>query len=208
MKILSHRGYWKLPAEKNTLAAFTRSFRLGFGLETDIRDVSGKLVISHDVPQGDELPLDDFLELAASQPEITGCPLALNIKSDGLANLLAVALRPYAHLDCFVFDMAVPDMRGYFGSGIPVYTRLSEVEPQAPWLDLCKGVWLDCFESDWYSIDQVRQLLTQGKRVCIVSPELHGRAPEPAWEKLRAVASEPALMLCTDFPEAAQHFFD
>ena len=50
MEILSHRGYWKTVTEKNTIIAFKRSFNLGFGTETDIRDLNGNLVISHDMP--------------------------------------------------------------------------------------------------------------------------------------------------------------
>ena len=61
MKILSHRGYWKAPIEKNTREAFVRSFALGFGTETDIRDYMGELVISHDIPRGGEINFDAFL---------------------------------------------------------------------------------------------------------------------------------------------------
>ena len=46
MKIISHRGFWKESKEKNSEAAFKRSFENGFGLETDIRDYNGDLVVS------------------------------------------------------------------------------------------------------------------------------------------------------------------
>ena len=62
MRIISHRGYWNTPAEKNTIHAFQRSFALGFGTETDIRDLKGELVISHDMPIGDEIRFEDFLD--------------------------------------------------------------------------------------------------------------------------------------------------
>ncbi len=38
MIILSHRGYWKEVSEKNKPIAFERSFSLGLGTETYIRD--------------------------------------------------------------------------------------------------------------------------------------------------------------------------
>jgi len=41
MLVISHRGYWKELAEKNRPIAFERSFALGFGTETDIRDYKG-----------------------------------------------------------------------------------------------------------------------------------------------------------------------
>ena len=55
MIILSHRGYWKSEEERNQEVAFHHSFDLGYGTETDIRDIQGKLVISHDMPQGNEI---------------------------------------------------------------------------------------------------------------------------------------------------------
>src|ERR1700722_7438777 len=90
MLILSHRGYWKQPAEKNQEIALRRSFALGFGAETDVRDRGGTLVISHDPPLGGELPFEALLDI---HPEYDGdLPLALNVKSDGLQPLLVAAL--------------------------------------------------------------------------------------------------------------------
>lgn len=43
MQVLSHRGYWKHPNEKNLPIAFKRSFERGFGTETDLRDLQGSL---------------------------------------------------------------------------------------------------------------------------------------------------------------------
>lgn len=53
MIVLSHRGYWKNSLEKNKFVAFERSFSMGFGTETDIRDFNGELVISHDIADKD-----------------------------------------------------------------------------------------------------------------------------------------------------------
>ena len=49
--------------KKNTLSAFTRAFDNGFGVETDLRDYNGTLVISHDVPQEESLLFEDFLKI-------------------------------------------------------------------------------------------------------------------------------------------------
>ncbi|AQT06291.1 PI-PLC domain-containing protein [Acetobacter persici] len=52
MQILSHRGFWHTPKEKNSRAAIQRSFKEGFGLETDVRDLlfegESQIVVSHD----------------------------------------------------------------------------------------------------------------------------------------------------------------
>jgi hypothetical protein len=207
MKILSHRGYWKVDEEKNTEIAFKRSFSLGFGTETDIRDFGGRLVISHDIATGAEISFEDFLALANSSKVSEPMTLALNVKADGLASHVARALMDFAGLDCFVFDMSVPDMRAYFDRGIPVFTRMSEVEHQPAWLDRSAGVWLDGFESEWFSNSLILDLLGKQKCVCIVSPELHRRSYLALWKRIKPLADEPRLMLCTDAPEQALEFF-
>lgn len=209
MKILSHRGYWATAGEKNTEKAFRRSFVLGYGTETDIRDCRGELVISHDMASGSEIRCTEFLKLAHEGTVPTGNPLtlALNIKADGLAGELRRLLDSHSMLDCFVFDMSVPDMRSYFDVGIPVFTRMSEVEVHPVWIEQAAGVWLDGFESEWYDISTIEGLLRMGKRVCIVSSELHKRPCHALWERLKPLAGETSLMLCTDLPEDATRFF-
>jgi glycerophosphoryl diester phosphodiesterase len=201
--VLSHRGYWLDPTEKNSTTAFRRSFDLGFGLETDVRDCRGELVISHDMPGGQELKLDEFLAILRDRP----LPLAVNIKADGLASKLASAMQRHAVADWFVFDMAVPDMLAYFNAQVPVFTRMSEVEPQPILLEKSSGIWLDSFYSDWFSGHHVDELLDTGKRICIVSPELHGRCHESLWELLLPLRDHPRIMLCTDLPEKARGYF-
>jgi glycerophosphoryl diester phosphodiesterase len=203
MIILSHRGYWKTQAEKNTVTAFERSFDLGFGTETDVRDCKGELVISHDMPQGGEITLDRFLGILGGRD----LPLAINIKSDGLAPRLAETMARHGVHDWFVFDMSVPDMRGHLAAGTQVFTRLSEVEPVPAYLEQSAGVWLDMFSHQWYDSSTIAGLLDQGKRVCVVSSELHGRDPAALWDALRSVARHPRLLLCTDEPEAARQYF-
>lgn len=207
MKILSHRGYWHDPSEKNTELAFRRSFSLGFGTETDIRDSNGDLVISHDMPRGDEMRLDEFLGLAASYCDSAPITLALNIKSDGLLDVLETALQRYPQLDPFVFDMSIPDSRAYLNSPLPVYMRMSEEEPVAAWLSKAEGVWLDAFSNVWYDANVINDLLAENKQICIVSPELHGRDAMDLWPLLEAFKHHHAVTLCTDIPEAAVDFF-
>jgi hypothetical protein len=202
--ILSHRGYWRHPVEKNQKSAFERSFSLGFGTEVDIRDHNGEIVISHDVPNGDELTIEKFFDLNVD----SRLPLALNIKADGLAMLLKASIENYGFSNCFVFDMSVPDMLPYLEANLPVYTRMSEVEREPAWLEKATGVWLDAFDDIWYENCVIDKLLKLNKKVCIVSPELHGRDPFSLWSDLQPLSKKPGLMLCTDWPEVAEEFFD
>ena len=92
MNIISHRGYWLESAEKNISLSFERSFNLGFGTETDIRDYNGELVISHDIPTTSSMKIDDFFKLYKSQSDSL---LALNLKSDGLHSILKIKLEEF-----------------------------------------------------------------------------------------------------------------
>jgi len=206
VRVLSHRGFWLEPGEKNTMQAFRRSFEQGFGTETDIRDHAGRLVISHDMPTGAEPSLEDVLALMRE----TGCsgPLAVNIKADGLQAEVARTLAAYTDIEYFVFDMSLPDTLGYARQRSPFYLRVSEYETVLPAIDGCSGIWLDAFVSRWYDAQRLAALL-QKHPVCIVSDELHRRPHLPHWRFLLSsgLAAHPGLSLCTDHPDQAREFF-
>lgn len=205
MIILSHRGYWKDAAEKNQPVAFHRSFDLGFGTETDVRDIKGQLVIAHDMPSGSEISLADMLDILAGRD----LPMAMNIKADGLAKSLAEAMGARGLSKWFTFDMSVPEMVVQLRLDLPVFTRASEYEQPPACYDRAIGVWLDAFEGGWYGPKQIEGFLRDGKQVCIVSPELHRRNHAGLWAELKAsgIVNHPALMLCTDIPEDAVAYF-
>ena len=207
MIILSHRGYWKFAQEKNTLAAFDRSFSLAFGTETDLRDTGDELVISHDPAPRDALPAEAFF--AAYRQHNQELPLALNIKADGLQKLLAAALLKYNIQNYFVFDMSVPDMISYIKHGLRVFTRQSDYEPDPVLYEQSQGVWVDGFNADWVDEATIEKHLKNEKQVCLVSPDLHGRPFEEFWERLARmpVTTSPDVMLCTDHPEQARKIF-
>jgi len=207
MELLAHRGLWDAPAQKNSLAALSRAIDRGLGIETDIRDLDGELVISHDMPtQREHGSLDAFLAHCARTPQ-AGL-LALNIKSDGLQAALESKLAEHGVANYFVFDMSLPDTLGWRRRGLPFAVRLSEYESGGPLLDEARFVWLDAFErDDWYPLELLTSLLERGKTVAVVSPELHRRAPEAAWRRLRGLSGQKRLHLCTDLVQPAMEFF-
>lgn len=205
MKIISHRGYWILEKEKNTADAFRRSFDLGFGIETDIRDRMGELVIAHDMPRGGEMALTEMLDILGDR----NLPLAMNIKADGIAENLSAELQRRSCSDWFTFDMSVPELIRQLRTGIPAYTRASDYESTPNCYHDSKGIWLDAFDSDWYEAKIIEKFLHDNKQVCIVSSELHKRDPAGLWSMLKssALSENPGIMLCTDFPEKARSYF-
>ena len=207
MKILSHRGYWKEVAEKNTIEAMRRSFSLGFGTETDVRDYNGDLVISHDIADENAISFQKFLEIYGEYNK--DLPLALNIKSDGLQLKLKEALARNKIENYFLFDMSIPDALGYLRNEVKnVFTRQSEYEKDPSFYEKANGVWLDSFEGDWFDNNLISAHLAKGKMVCIVSPELHKRSHLESWKKYKFLSTEKNLFLCTDFPEEAHEFFN
>jgi hypothetical protein len=206
MIVLSHRGYWKDKSEKNKKIAFDRSFMLGIGAETDVRDCCGNIVISHDMPKGDEMNFEDVLRIMNGR----NLPLAINIKADGLFDEISTLLGRYGHTNYFTFDMSIPEMVYQLCNKAHVFTGLNDIVRVPALLDESDGVWLDCFYSDWYGSDIVDGLLDMGKKVCLVSSDLHKRNYDEQWAKIkkyRDLASKN-LMICTDHPEEAQRYFD
>ena len=207
MEIISHRGYWFKNSEKNSDLAFRRSFGLSFGTETDIRDFDGELVISHDVANKNCITIEKFFEIYKSieiQPS-----LALNIKSDGLQNLLKKSLKQNNINNYFVFDMSIPDTIMYLKEGMNVFIRQSEHELGTSFYESATGIWLDAFDGVWYSEELVKKHLNNGKKVAIVSSELHNREYLKHWTLLKSwnIINDDNLILCTDLPEKAIKFF-
>lgn len=203
MEILAHRGYWKMPAEKNSLQALSGALERGFGIESDIRDRSGRLVIAHNMADENAIDLEEVLALFAGKPLC----FAMNIKADGLAAELARLLEKHP-VRYFAFDMSVPQMVEYRDAGLRFFTRQSEMEPEPVLYEDACGVWVDAFYDDrWIDKALLQKHLKSGKQVCIVSPELHGRAHTVFWERLRGWGGLPEVYLCTDLPEEAKIYF-
>ncbi|WGW06069.1 PI-PLC domain-containing protein [Tropicibacter oceani] len=207
--ILAHRGWWDTADQKNTPFALQRALEAGYGIETDFRDLNGALVVSHDPPAGqDILGAETFFGLY-SDLSAKG-RLALNIKADGLQQMLLDALQG-AGVDLqsvYAFDMAVPDALGYLPTPIPAYTRISEYEAVPSFLDRAAGVWVDNFTGDFPQVAEAARLMGQGHRVAIVSPELHRRDHRALWDDIAAAGlhENPLFELCTDLPHMAADF--
>ena len=206
---ISHRGYWLNPSEKNSMIAFKRSFSQGYGTETDIRDYCGELVISHDLPSKNSLKFEDFLDLFVRYDH--RLPLALNIKSDGLAKYINEFLKFYKVDNYFCFDMSIPDSINYFEVDMNVFMRRSEYEVDNQLYSHAKGIWLDSFSVNSLDCRDIVRYMELGKKVCIVSPELHHRDESKVWQDIKSLSEEyfysEQLMLCTDKIEKVVDYF-
>jgi len=206
--VLSHRGYWKETHEKNLPIAFERSFSLGFGTETDIRDYKGELVISHDIADDKSISVKEMFEIYNKYDNTL--PLALNVKADGLQVKLKELLEEYKIENYFVFDMSVPDGLGYLKQNIKAFTRESEYEKIPSFYDEAYGIWLDEFQGHWITKEVIEKHIKNGKQICIVSPDLHKREYKKEWQHYKTIEKElgvNTMMICTDYPEITKEFF-
>jgi hypothetical protein len=207
MTLLAHRGLWVVASQRNTLEAFRDAFANGFGIEIDVRDLAGELVVSHDPPAtgalGFAAVLDEYL--AHGTPGL----LAVNVKADGLTGMLTEALARVPAERWFAFDMSVPDTRGYAQAALPFYTRHSDLEADPSLYDAAGGVWLDDFAGGFIDEPKIAAHLAAGKHVAVVSPELHRREHVQTWEQWARwdVWADPRVHLCTDHPLEAQEVF-
>lgn len=208
IEIIAHRGIWKSQQEQNSIAAIHAALAAGFGVELDVRDLDGELVVAHDLPRAGA-PRFDALYNEVSAIDVSRS-WAVNVKADGLQDLLA----PYAEKlgrRAFVFDASVPELRKYQQRGFRTFTRFSDIEPDPHLYALAAGIWVDCFARDTHPAEVFAPWLSEGKRLCFVSPELHGRQRSGLWVWLRDwskhLADKRSVALCTDFPCEAKEYF-
>ena len=85
-RIFAHRGIWGPGCEGNSLQALDQAIRLGFSIETDIRDHLGSVVVSHDPvhANSDRMCLDSLIALTKKSSSY----FALNVKAYGISTSL------------------------------------------------------------------------------------------------------------------------
>lgn len=209
MEIVSHRGFWNSNIPKNSKAAFENSFQNEFGTETDLRDLNGEIVISHDIPTLGEKPLtlEEFFEIYNSfKIKKTLC---LNIKADGLQKMVNELINKYQIENYFLFDMSIPDHFQYDKIGLKTYFRESEFEKIDYLTTSIKGVWLDAFYDQWYTAKHINDLIEKKLKVAVVSFDLHHRDYEKQWKFLldHNFHLNENILLCTDNPDKAIKYF-
>lgn len=207
MIIIAHRGLWKDKADANTLDSIQRAMAHGLGIELDVRDCKGELVISHDIPNPDlEYPLFNTILSLVSGYKNSGF-IMVDIKSCGLSMRLEDACQNNSH---FLFmGMPLTEMLDFRDRGLPFLTRQSEYEPDPVLYDEAAGVWIDLFDSDSKLVEWTSKHLNNQKLVCIVSAELNQRDHFDQWKLIRDKMpyKDDRIMLCTDCIDEAITYF-
>lgn len=205
MYILAHRGYWLQKAEENTMDAFRKAFKNGFGVETDVRNFNEQLVLSHNIPKAGCTGFIEFAEEYAKDGK--KLPLALNVKADGMQQMLKDILFHYEIDHYFMFDMSVPEQIVYIRDGFHTFSRQSEYEQEIVMYGHVEGIWMDEFESPWITEEIIANHLANGKRLGIISSEIHNQDTDRLWHIIEPFRDSENVMLCTDEPMKARSFF-
>lgn len=208
MEILAHRGYWREQEERNSMESLIRALDNGFGIETDIRDYNGKLVISHDIANSNSSSVEILFKYYKEQGLASS--LALNVKSDGIQPLLKPLIEKYNIHNYFLFDMSVPELVVNNREKLKYFTRHSDIEHQCVMYHSADGVWMDSFyDNRWLSKEMIREHIKDGKKICVVSSELHGNSYEGVWKMIKDEGFHKSefLKLCTDIPQEAKRYF-
>lgn len=207
MQILAHRGYWNKEIERNSSEALYTALEKGYGFESDVRDYAGRMVISHNIADASSLDAEEVFKWLHEFGD-QYC-FAINIKADGLKDILKNYFDKYSVTNYFLFDMSVPQMVEFHDMGLRYFTRQSEVEPKPCMYEDAAGVWIDGFwGTDWITEGLLRNHISNGKEVCLVSPDLHGNSYRNFWTELRKWnVDSTKIILCTDHPDEAKEFF-
>lgn len=164
------------------------------GVEVDIRDSQGRLVLQHD-------PFKDGVEFAEFLHHYDHGFIILNVKTEGIESEVLRLVQEHKIEDYFFLDLTVPSIVKLSKRGISkIAVRFSEFEPIENCLAL-KGkvdwVWIDCFTKVPLT-PGVHQELTRHFKLCLCSPELEGH-DEASIRHCISLAKDMKLdAVCTD----------
>jgi len=192
MKVIAHR--------RNTVAELQVT-NPTYGVEVDIRSAGQRLIVHHDPFATGE----DFEEWLHSYKHGT---LILNVKEEGLEGRLIALTVSKGIQDFFFLDQSFPSLVKSVTAGERrCAVRVSEFESADTALTLAgkiDWVWVDCFTRFPLSHGDANRLQRAGFKLCLVSPELHGRSPEAEVPVLGALLKERGITaeaVCTKRPE-------
>lgn len=163
MKFIAHRI--------NTMAQL-KELPKECGVELDLRDFNGDLILEHDPFVSGER-FEDYLK------QYNHGLMILNIKSERIEHRVLELLKKYDIKEYFFLDSSFPMIhllanQGEHNSAI----RFSEYEGLDTVLAMqgrVKWVWVDCFTKLPIDNKSFSLLKEKGFKLCLVSPELQGR---------------------------------
>lgn len=185
---------------RNTLAQL-RETPSNYGVEVDVRLFHGQIVVAHDPFQPGVL-FEDWLAAYAHQL------LVVNIKEEGLAGLVLPLLDQAGVTRFFFLDQTFPFLMKTLAAGERrVAVRVSDLEHPGTAHALAgraMWAWVDGFQGFPLPEQELLKLIKAGYKLCLVSPELHGRSMEEVeqWQERCRALSLQFDAVCTKVPES------
>jgi len=143
------------------------------GIEFDIRDTGGEIVVQHDPFLGGQR-FTDFLKFCPSNKFYI-----VNVKSEGIEQRAIADLEAHGITQFFLLDCSIPMMvkLGKMGERrlavrFSEYESLTTVEAMVPFVT---WVWADVFTQLPLTHFVETFLRDRGLKLCLVSPELQGQ---------------------------------
>lgn len=166
MKFIAHRI--------NTVAQL-RDVPPEYGVEIDLRDRGDRLILQHD-------PFSDGEDFADYLQHYRHGTLILNIKSERIELRVRELLQQEGIKDYFFLDSSFPMVYLLSRQGEQnIAVRFSELEGIDTVMALAgkiRWVWVDCFTRLPITAQNAAVLKNAGFKLCLVSPELQGRAED------------------------------
>jgi hypothetical protein len=145
----------------------------GYGVEMDLHAYGDRLVVHHDA-------LTDALDFEQWLAAYHHAFVILNVKEEGIEGRVREMALAHGIERFFLLDLSVPALVKMVRAGERrVAVRVSKFESVAGALalgGLAEWIWLDVFDPELpVTSDEYRALQQAGFKICLVSPELHGR---------------------------------
>lgn len=143
------------------------------GIEFDIRDSDGDIIVQHDAFKSGQL-FSEFLEYCPSNKFYI-----VNVKAEGVEERAIEMLEAAGIQNFFLLDCGIPAIMKLKKQGERrIAIRFSEVEPleMVTALQGCATwVWIDCFQKFPLTAEIAELFHKMDLKICLVSPDLQGR---------------------------------
>lgn len=160
-----------------------KTIPITFGVEIDLRDKDGTLILQHD-------PFKDGENFMDWCQEYKHALLICNIKSEGIEWKVQEILKQFNIDKYFFLDSSMPMIMKLIKSGeTNIAIRYSEVEKDCDYfLGKCKWLWVDCFTT----YPEVPKKYKDGYKICRVGPNLQGHSwnIEEQWKEADAICDK------------------
>jgi hypothetical protein len=172
---------------------------MDLGVEFDLRDHSNKIVMSHDPFSTGEF-FDEYIQYVNDRF------LIVNVKSEGVERVALDVLKKYSKTNYFFLDLSFPALvklsqigEKNLSARFSKYEPIEAVQKMKP---LISWVWVDYFDKEGITEDNLKRFHDWGLKVCLVSPELlKENKPEDIKIYARSFINEKPDMICTKNPE-------